>query len=379
MIDEGAQASQILMCAKSPWIPAIRREHALAMTAAEAGYRVNFVERAFDVRALKSATRRMPAPLTPPDLIVTRRFTPVPGHRNAIAYGLDSAGLRRTLTRSVAQHGTPDSVVVNAPWNFAATAALPRGVRRVFDIADDWRTLLPGRRELITRCYRQIADEADEIIVAAPGLADLFNREVLLVPNATAPELLDRAVTSMPGGRRMVYVGTLSERFDAELMSAVLDLLPDWSLDLYGACHYAGHGDAPDDGLSALLARHSGRANWHGLVARVGLSEVLDRADVLVLPNDPSISAGQDSMKLYDYAARARPIVATTMRLPVDRPRGLLQAAGATEFAAAVVVAAELDAAANRRWAERNTWADRLSFWLDGVLGSVGSQSRRAS
>ena len=365
-------ASRIVLCAKSRWDPPIRREHGLATTLVAEGHRVDFLERARDIRDLDP--RRWWPPTAPPrslppGLVVRPQFTPVPGHRSPLAGTVDAAILRRLLRRTLATGPTPTAVVVNAPWNWPATSALPAGVRRVHDIGDDWSTLLPQRRDRIMAYHRQIAAEADAIVVVAPGLADLFDRPVHVVPNAVAPELLATAPVPPPGERRMTYVGTLSERFDSDLMGEVLRRLPDWRLDLYGPCHYAGLGAEPGPSLQRLLSESDGRVQWHGMVSRAQLSSVLDRGDVLVLPNDPAISIGQDSMKLYDYAARGRPIVATPIRLPDDGPAVIALAADAADFAAAVLDSAGRDASPNRAWAVANGWSSRLPAWLAAVEG----------
>ena len=132
-----------------------------------------------------------------------------------------------------------------------------------------------------------------------------------VVRNAVDEELLRTPLSPVPGDRRMVYVGTLSERFDATLAGHLLDRLPDWRLDLFGQCRYAQMGTRPGSELVTLLARDDGRVRWHGPVGRDRLAGVLDSADVLLLPNRAEHSRGQDSMKLYDYCARARPIVAS--------------------------------------------------------------------
>jgi hypothetical protein len=70
-------------------------------------------------------------------------------------------------------------------------------------------------------------------------------------------------------------------------------------------------------------------------------------------------------MKLYDYAARDRPIVATVGAFG-DRPRvaeaAVVEAATTADFAAAVTAAAREDGSqpmVRRVWAESNRWESR--------------------
>ena len=377
----------LVLCAKSPWNPPIRREHAFAREAALHGHTVDFVEQPADIRALARIGRRWlrlagrgPQPATAVDnLAVWGRWVPAPGHRGKLAASADNALLARLLRCLV---GGPDAAVVaNAPWQWPAVARSHAG-RRVFDCADNWAAMLPRRERRIRELCRQIAAEADAVIVVNPSLAELFaGRDVTVVRNATAASRCDGAPTPCPGARRLVYVGTLSERFDAPLMGEVLDLLPDWHLTLYGPCQYAGHADAPGEELRALLGAHPARATWNGVARPAELVGALDGADVLVLPNRSSLSSGQDSMKLYDYCARGRPIVATRLDqagTATEAPH-VRWTAGAREFADAIRAASEEDpelAADRVRWAARQTYASRWPHWAAAVFGDLAEGDR---
>ncbi len=370
----GGPDGRIVICAKSAWTPSIRREHALAIEAVRHGQPVEFFERARDLRALR-APRRAADQASWQGVQVSRRYTLVPGHRNRLAHALDGSGLSRRLRRAAA----PAAVVVNAPWNWAGVEKVPADCRLIFDLADDWRVLMPHRRESITRQYHRIADGADAIIVASAALAAVFDRPTVLVPNATSGRLLAAPVTEPPRRHRMVYVGTLSERFDARLMQEVLTRLPEWSLDLYGPCQYAGRGRRPDRALTGLLGVPGSRARWHGPVAAAELAGVLNGADVLVLPNDPAISGGQDSMKLYDYATRGRPMVSTPLPLVDGGPPGLVQVDGPAAFVLAVQQAyagGGGDGSASRSWAAGHSWSERIRPWLRAVRGEAADRPR---
>ena len=81
-----------------------------------------------------------------------------------------------------------------------------------------------------------------------------------------------------------------------------------------------------------------------------------------------------DAMKLYDYAARGRPIVSTSWgeTLSEDPPPGLQLADSAEEFAAAVRAAADEPsdlAPARRAWAEARTWEQRWHGWATAAFG----------
>jgi glycosyltransferase involved in cell wall biosynthesis len=241
-------------------------------------------------------------------------------------------------------------------------------------MADDWGELMPGRRERFERIYRRIAEEADEVIVVNPALAERFaGRRPHVVRNGVFDDMLIESQRA-PEERTMVYVGTLTPRFDAPLMREVLTALPDWRLELVGACMYPGYSDGPAPELEQLLGLHQ-RVRWHGPMSRERSTEVLDRAAVAVVPNRRERSLGQDSMKFYDYAARGRPIVTTDWRDGIEQegPPHVLVARTPDEFVRGVLAAARQrpEAASDgRRWAAQNTWNQRWVAWSRAVFGS---------
>jgi hypothetical protein len=140
----------LVICSKSRWRPAIRRDHALARLAADAGHRVVFIEQPSDVRALGTANwstwlaglaGRGSTNEAISRVSVVTRSTIVPGHRNRTARVVDAALLARTLRRCWPAEGA--TVVATTPWQWPALAGLGN-VRRVFDCADDWSRVIPS-------------------------------------------------------------------------------------------------------------------------------------------------------------------------------------------------------------------------------------------
>jgi hypothetical protein len=80
-------------------------------------------------------------------------------------------------------------------------------------------------------------------------------------------------------------------------------------------------------------------------------------------------------MKLYDYAARGRPIVSTRWsdRLAAEDPPRPHLADTPDEFAAAVLSADQEPAErarSRRAWAEGQTWERRWDSWSTAVFGA---------
>ena len=370
----------ITIVSKSPWEPAIRREHHFAKLAVRRGHPVTFIEQPTDVRSAPGAWRSFLAGLSGAievrdDLRLVRRSVVVPGHRGRLAQMMDNVELQRTIAR------LPQPAVGYLPWQFAATAAAPR---RVFDCTDDWLSLYPlSSGPQIRSSLERIAAEADEIIVVSTTLLDQFpGRRPVLVPNGVDRSAVLEQARPKPGSSSLVFVGTLSERFDAELVAAVMRALPDWRLDIYGPCRYAGLGGRPSPDLAGLLDELGQRVELHGPVPKEEVGAVLDRADVLIVPNVPALSEGQASMKLLDAAARGRPAVVSE-GVTVDgshRPPGTAEAATVDEWRDAILAAAsEESSVAQERlsWARANTWDHRWQEWVSVVLGKDEGGSHR--
>jgi glycosyltransferase involved in cell wall biosynthesis len=263
-----------------------------------------------------------------------------------------------------------------APWQWALCRSLAAR-QRVYDCADDWGGLIPGGQRRFASANAAIAAEADAVVCVNDRLARQFpGGRTVVVPNALDEALLRAPRVSEPIARRMVYLGTLSERFDFPMISEVLDRLSDWTLDLWGQCQFAGHGDRPDPAMSSFLERHRSQARWGGLVERDRISSVLDAADVLVVPLRPGLAAGS-SMKLYDYAARGRPIVSTSFQPDLARsaPPGVRFADDAGAFVTAVQETRRAgdDALSRQRWAAGETWRARWPEWRLALFGPMES------
>ena len=377
-----AALPRLVIGSKSRWDPDIRREHALARLASRDGHHVRFIERPADVRELsRSGTWSWLRALHGQrDLVidarieVIRRSSLMPPHLNRAAESLDGALMRRLIPEA---HGpSRPTLVATLPWQWPAVSGV-RAYRRVLDVADDWAALIPARAGRVRECYARAAEEADAIIVVSEELRGMFpDREVAVVRNGVDSRLVSAPYSAPAGSRRLVYVGTLSERFDSPLVGALLDRLSGWTLALYGPCAYARRQAEPDAELASLLGRSDRRAVWHGPVPRRCLANVIDSADVLLLPNRSGHSRGQDSMKIYDYASRGRAIVATRAATAgiSERPPHLHVGGDADELAALVEEARmePLSWADQRlRWAAGQSWESRWPKWSQALFGKT--------
>ena len=316
------------------------------------------------------------------DITVVTRSTVLPAHLGRAWQRLDALLLRGLLPAG--DEGGEQTIVATLPWQWPAVRGC-RGARRVLDVADDWAALIPRHARRIRELYARAAHEADEIIAVSEHLREQFEgRRVTVIRNGVDERMLRDPLTPPPEAQRMAYVGTLSERFDAPLVGRLLDRLPGWTVELVGPCAYARGGSEPGPELRALLARPDGRVRLHAAVGRERLSSVLDEADVLLLPNRAGHSRGQDSMKIYDYAARGRPIVSTAAARDgvSDEPPGLYVGADADQLAVLVRNATIEPGALARqrsRWAAAQAWDCRWPEWSQALFGATVEHNRASS
>jgi glycosyltransferase involved in cell wall biosynthesis len=348
----------------------------IALELVRRGGSVRFVQPPADVRRVLSdpgnwrRNLRRAQYLSPaPGISVTERSTVLPGLRSGPAERLDAALLTSFLRRS----GWDEQLTAfMLPWEWRAARAV--GGRVVFDCTDDWARLLPHARGLPDQ-LRRIADEADEVVVVNRLLADHFpGRTPVVVPNGSDEELLTapRTVGRVPC--TAVYVGSVSTRFDVDLVAAVLTALPNWSLTVHGQLVFPLRARPAADRFLALERQFPGRFAYRGLVSRDRLPAVLDSAAVALIPDVAGHALGQSSMKTYDYCSRGVPVVATAGHLEYsgDVPPHTAIVSGAAEMAAAMVAAAQepASAAAERTaWAAARTWSRRTDRWLAAMLG----------
>ncbi len=374
-----AAPGRVGFVAKDPWNPAIRREHLLAAELVRRGSRIGFVQAPADIGRVRTDPANwlrhlMRAHYLPaaPGVAVTERSTVLQGSRSRGAERLDSALLHGFLRRSGWEQ---DLTVLHVPWVWRGTRGL-RG-RVVFDCTDDWGRLLPSARGL-PDSYRRIAAEADAVVVVNPALADLFpGRRPVVVPNGTDEVLLRAPRTVGRSARSAVYVGSIAERFDVDLVRAVLRALPDWTLTVHGPLVFPPGSRRAAGRFLALRKETGGRFDYRGPLSRGDLPAVLDAATVALVPDVADRARGQSSMKVFDYCSRGVPVVATRGHLEDsgDLPPHTYLTSGPRDMAEAMVAAAGEPAGWAREriaWAAGRTWVRRTDDWLAAALGAPG-------
>lgn len=213
------------------------------------------------------------------------------------------------LKRFVERHAPTPRVLWVYPPNPFSTAivrAIPHD-RLICDIVDDVLSTEPSGypdcEDLVAASQATFTTSADLAARLQP-----WQRWTTYVPNGLDPFFIadpDAAPPERPRERPVIgYLGVLSARTDLTLIAAVADAFPGCDLEIVGWVD----GQPPE--LPGLLARQ----NVH-LRERVPFdraASVIDGFDVCLLPHrDVPLSRSMSPLKLFQYVARGKPVVAT--------------------------------------------------------------------
>lgn len=220
--------------------------------------------------------------------------------------------LARAVQRAAASADMREPVLwLNDPG--AAPLARTTGWPTLYDITDDWLAAdrAPAELERLQRDEGWLLANATAVVACSPELvrrkAPLRPGPIQLIPNAVdvdAYRISKPRPADLPDSAA-VYVGTLhTDRLDVALCEST-------------AAALRGHGTLVLVGPNALSADDTKRLESAGVVilgARPHDEVIgyLQHADVLIVPHVVTpFTESLDPIKLYEYAAVGRPVVAT--------------------------------------------------------------------
>jgi teichuronic acid biosynthesis glycosyltransferase TuaH len=224
------------------------------------------------------------------------------------------AAYDRTLERAAARLGADRPVVITTSPFVAGFAPLRWADQVTFYAWDDWASGLPVRRwwPAYEEAYAQVRRSGRGVVGVSQAIVDRIGPTgpSAVVPNGVAPEEW-RSPGRVPPWfaelprPRILYVGVLDDRLDVEAVRDVAARFPDGTVVLVGPV-----GDGP-----AIEPLHT-VANVR-IGAPVGRSEVaglVHGTEVCVMPHRRSrLTAAMSPLKLYEYLAGGRPVVATDL------------------------------------------------------------------
>ncbi|MFQ5505844.1 MAG: glycosyltransferase [Planctomycetota bacterium] len=246
---------------------------------------------------------------------------------------------------------------------------------RVYHCVDHWAWLLP--KVFLMGHARRI--EADEARTAAKAVFTVstsrfltermqgWNPRSFHVPNAADLELFreDSSVTPpdlAPIPRPILgFSGTLEAKSDLDLLRRVALERPSWSLV------FLGHGENVSD-LDKLLDLDN--VHFLGMKARGDLARYFRHFAVCMVPfrKTPELDS-ISPLKVFEYLAAGRPVVATRYREIADLEGLVYLADGTEDFLENLERAMAEDCPERRKerrdFAARNSWRDRGKALLD--------------
>lgn len=258
----------------------------------------------------------------------------------------------------------------------------------IYHVVDEYlayNAVAAGAREAVRALEQQLLSRADLVVVVTEALRKSkgsLNPHTYLVPNGVDIQAYIQAMDNPRPTPEDVgklpkpvigYVGLIAARLDLGLLRRIALAHPDWSLALVGAV---------DDRHSATeLSELQQIPNIHflGLKPVERVPDYVRAFDVGVIPYRLDEAAQNASpLKLYDYLAAGKPIVATDFA--AARTFGELVRIGGTpeafERELELALAERDDGLTQRRrfHAQENSWdkrVDQLAAIIDARLGTV--------
>ncbi|SDM42065.1 glycosyltransferase [Microbacterium azadirachtae] len=243
--------------------------------------------------------------------------------------------IERAVVRAAARLGMTDPVLwINDPR--AAGLARRTGWRTLYDLTDDWlaadrptaetRRIREGEEWLLAHATAVVACSAELVRRKRPGRADIaLVRNGVDVAAYRAPHPRPH---DLPSGSVALYLGTLHrDRLDVDLcVRTAAALGGSATLVLVGP-------NALDDADTARL--HEAGAVVLGARPRDAVIGYLQHAEVLLVPHlVTAFTESLDPLKLYEYQAVGRPVVATPVAGFREAAGDRIRLADADEFAA---------------------------------------------
>jgi glycosyltransferase involved in cell wall biosynthesis len=323
------------------------------LTAADASRAARKVARALLSRCFRKPSResRAPFPTVQPLVVPMARWRPL--------RALNRALLTRSVGRAADAAGLERPVLwISLPSAVDAVGALGESAV-VYYCCDDFGSLAGVDHPAALAMEAELAERADLILAASPALAARFpSGKTLLLPHGVDLELFSRPAPragDLPeGGPVAGYYGTIAPWLDLGLVAAVARLLPEWRFAMIGA-------------VQTDVSAVAGLANVHFLGPRphADLPRYSQHWDAGIIPflDTPQIRAC-NPLKLREYLAAGKPVVATPFPALAPYAAGVRTAAGAAGIAAALrasLTDGPREADARRALVAADSWAARAA------------------
>jgi teichuronic acid biosynthesis glycosyltransferase TuaH len=227
----------------------------------------------------------------------------------------------------------------------------------------------PWRQGLLS-AYERVAARERRLVAVSNAIVERVapRGPSAVVPNGVAPEIWEAPgeppawLPELPGPR-LLYIGTLDSRLDVDAVRAVARAWPQGSVVLVGPLTEPDHLAPILDEPNVILREP---------VARQQVAALAHAADACLVPhNRTPLTEAMSPLKLYEYLASGRPIVATDLE-PVRQVQGpVTRVPAGGDFVAGVsaaLAAGPVGEDQRQITIEANSWASRSAAVKDLAL-----------
>lgn len=289
-------------------------------------------------------------------------------------YGLDYTAPADAASRlrALLPASSPQNIVIClAPFRPALallSALAQQGYALVYDVLDD----ISEMRALGSYCYDDLAEDylarhSDLIVTLSPRLTEKFraHENVMMIRDGvdlTPFQNVSVPALSLPRGEITIgFWGTMWEyNLDLALLQTLTRARPEWQW------HFIGAYDLDPARPSLAQQLNASNAHFHSSVPRAVLAQYAQSFDVCVLPTPVTpFNLARDPLKVYEYLACYKPVVATQLEQLAGMPYVYL-ARDADEFLQCIERAARasIDRAQLDAYLQNQTWAKRADALL---------------
>jgi teichuronic acid biosynthesis glycosyltransferase TuaH len=256
---------------------------------------------------------------------------------------------------------------------FAAAAASNNGFWRhvTYYGWDDWAAhpTYSAYKPAILEAYRTIAAAGHRVIGVTPRIVEGISSQGLstVVANGIFP--LEWAepmpapswFTDLPKPR-FIYTGCIDSRLDLEYIKAVSTAFPAATIVIVGYL---------EDALAVAPLRKITNIYFAPQQSREAIRGITFAADVALIPHIRSdLTQAMSPLKMYEYLAAGKPVVATDLE-PIRAIPEVRRAATPEEFVQQIRAALEAEATSEKdrmAFVEANSWSARLRKFYDAAL-----------
>lgn len=246
----------------------------------------------------------------------------------------------------------------------------------IADLVDDNISRAGDRKKkmLLIDNYRSILEKCRWVFSTSPIFGETYmeyaRQPIDYLPNGVdCTHILKRSSgngTRRKGRKKIGYIGIMNNEVNMELLGYIVS--DNRESDFYLV------GSATNDRLSEIRRMTSLHANlfYLGPKSHDEIPDIMEQFDVLInIKNNDQTTSGADSIKIYEYLATGKPIVASPMP-PADRFADLIYVAeNKVLFSKFIRMAIEENDSAlqkmRRAVAENNSWGKRVDVVLEKV------------